>query len=492
MQAVFLLLSSGIRDQDQFTPLVMLPMYPKVLVLTPDLRLTANLLAQAAEVPKWQMISSSSMEDGKTQLLTQMPAALLLDCCSHMLQTELSGFLEWFVDNVNHPIQLVVLTDGQYPLSLALQIDELNATELVLPLMFEDLGNALTAENGDSAARTPHRAESRGLAAGGKTFLTRTPEMFGMVERLGQIAQHDVTILLVGETGTGKTTLARIIHELSRRKDKPCLTTACGALPQELIESELFGHVRGAFTGADQNKIGRFEAAEGGTLLLDEIDVLSPREQTRLLRVIETGEYEPVGSAVMRKADVRLIVASNVDLTKLAETKQFRSDLYYRLNVLEFDLLPLRDRRQDIVPLCLKFVAESCAAHGKTITHVSSRFLKLLRQYHWPGNLRELSNQIRRAVLLSSNGLLSADALSESFVDAARSQQPASRGATDLNGRGSGHLNQQLAKSEREILLEALRAHNNNRSATARALGISRVGFYKRMRRVGLMPPTET
>lgn len=461
----------------------------KVLVLTPDLRLNANLLEQAAELPEYQMISASSFADGKTQLLTQVPTALILDCGSHVLETELSGFLEWFIDNVNHPIQLIVLTDGQYPISLAFVIDKLKATELILPLMFEDLGNALASENGEFAPRIPRRMESRVLTVGGKSFETRTPKMFEMVERLGQIAQHDVTLLLIGETGTGKTTLARIVHGLSRRKEKTFLTTACGALPQELIESELFGHVRGAFTGADQNKIGRFEAAEAGTLLLDEIDVLSPREQTRLLRVIETGEYEPVGSAVTRKADVRLIVASNLDLTKLTEAKQFRSDLYYRLNVLEFELLPLRDRPQDIVHLSMKFVADSCAEHGKTITHVSSKFMKFLRQYHWPGNLRELSNQIRRAVLLSSNGLLSTDALSESLRNTARSQQPASVDTVELNGRGPGRLNQQLAKSEREIMQEALRQNNNNRSATARALGISRVGFYKRMRRIGLMPP---
>jgi len=464
--------------------------FPKVLVLTPDLRLNGNLLEQAAELPEFQMISAFSFADGKTQLLTEMPTALILDCCSHVLQKELSGFLEWFVDNVNHPIQLIVLTDGQYPISLALVIDELSATELILPLMFKDLGNALGGENRKFATRIPRRVESRVLTGGGKAFETRTPEMFEMVERLGQIAQHDVTLLLIGATGTGKTTLARIIHGLSRRKEKPFFTTACGALPQELIESELFGHVRGAFTGADQNKIGRFEAAEGGTLLLDEIDVLSLREQTRLLRVIETGEYEPVGSAVTRKANVRLIVASNLDLTSLAEAKQFRPDLYYRLSVMEFDLLPLRNRRQDIVPLSMKLVADSCVEHGKTITHVSSKFMKFLLQYHWPGNLRELSNQIRRAVLLSSHGLLSTDGLSASLLDAARSKQPASVDTVELNGRGPGRLNQQLSKSEREILQEALRENNNNRSATARALGISRVGFYKRMRRVGLMPPT--
>jgi DNA-binding NtrC family response regulator len=463
----------------------------RVLVFTPSTQLSATILEQANGVANWEVTFAFGIDEAKTQLLTQSSAVLLLDCCNHRLQSELSEFLNWFADHVNYSIHLVVLTNGQYPLSLVSQIDKLNATELSLPLMFEDLGKALTNHHAGLVERPPRIAETRELTADGITFATRTPEMFGMVERLGQIARHDVTLLLVGETGTGKTTLARIIHGLSERAGKKFLTTACGALPQELIESELFGHLRGAFTSADQNKIGRFEAAEGGTLLLDEIDVLSPREQTRLLRVIETGEYEPVGSTVTRKSNVRLIVASNVDLTKLSESKQFRSDLYYRLNVLEFQLLPLRDRRPDIVPLSMKFVAESCKEHGKTITHVASSFLKLLRQYDWPGNLRELSNQIRRAVLLSKNGLLSVDALSDAFLDAARNQKPRSGSGVELNGQSNGHLSHQLSKSEREILVEALRANNNNRSATARALGISRVGFYKRMRRVGLMPPLE-
>ena len=435
--------------------------------------------------------TTSSINECKALLLVRGPTTLILDCCTDSIQHDVKALLEWVGKEIRHAIRLVALSDGRYSKSLVAQIDQLGIHELRLPLLFEDVNRVLALNSENGAAQTPGPMETKALRANGTSFLTRTPEMFSMVDRLEQIARHDVTLLLIGETGTGKTYLAKLIHELSERNEGPFATTSCGALPPELIESELFGHVRGAFTSADRSKAGRFEAAEGGTLLLDEIDVLSPKEQTRLLRVIETGEYEPVGTTSTRQSNVRLIVASNVDLTSLTARGKFRSDLYYRLNVLEFHLLPLRERRRDIVPLAMGFIEESCAKHGVDITHVTCGFLKFLHQYEWPGNLRELSNQVRRAVLLSRNGVISADSLSESLLDAARNGSARPLNGSVVNNGQSGRLNQQLAKSEREILLDALRENNNNRSATARVLGISRVGLYKRMRRVGLMPPAQ-
>jgi transcriptional regulator with PAS, ATPase and Fis domain len=312
--------------------------------------------------------------------------------------------------------------------------------------------------------------------------------MFSMLETLEHISTHDVTLLFIGETGTGKTYLATLVHELSGRRNGRFLTTACGALPPDLIESELFGHVRGAFTSADRTKIGRFEAAEGGTLLLDEIDVLGAKEQVKLLRVIETGEYEPVGSAETKSSNVRLIVASNVDLKGLTEKDKFRSDLYYRLNVLEFHLLPLRERPMDLVPLAMEFLDESCDEHSIAVERVDVHFLRLLKHYHWPGNLRELKNQMRRAVLFSKNHLVTADVLSQALLSVPHDGTNGSS-TSQLPG---WNLNERMAQSEKEILEETLRAHNNNRTATARALGISRVGLYKKMRRFGLLPPKST
>jgi DNA-binding NtrC family response regulator len=226
------------------------------------------------------------------------------------------------------------------------------------------------------------------------TYRTYTPQVFQILEHLTRVAMHDVTILLVGETGTGKTTLARMVHDLSPRSQGRFYALACGALPPELIESELFGHVKGAFTGAERNKEGKFEIANSGTLLLDEIDCLDQNQQMKLLRVIETGEFERVGCNETQKTNARLIAAANLDLKGLVDQGQFRPDLYYRLSVLEFKVPPLRDRPYDIVPLTLGFVEEFREKHGITIRRIHPEFLQRLRFYDWPGNIRELKNHV--------------------------------------------------------------------------------------------------
>lgn len=313
------------------------------------------------------------------------------------------------------------------------------------------------------------------------TYRTYTPSMFAMIDQLVMMAGHDVTLLLIGETGTGKTTIARMIHELSPRRNETFMNVACGALPPDLIESELFGHVRGSFTSADRDKIGKFEAANAGSLLLDEIDALGPEQQAKLLRVIETGEFEQVGSNETRHSKTRLIVAANVDLKQLMERDEFRPDLYYRLNVLEFVIPPLRERPMDIVPLTLSFVQEFCAQHNVSIRRIHPDFLTVLKSYGWPGNIRELKNHVRRAVLFCQTGELTPQDLAMNLLQ--ESQQNAEAAKEEPNGT----LWEKVAKTEREILEEALKANDSNRTATARALGISRVGLYKKMKKYGMI-----
>lgn len=319
------------------------------------------------------------------------------------------------------------------------------------------------------------------LTGGDVALKTREPAFFEVLEDLKRIAHRDVTILIIGETGTGKTTLARIVHERSSRREHPFQHLACGALPGDLIESELFGHTKGAFTGADRNKIGRFQAAGKGTLLLDEIDVLDVKQQAKLLKVIETGEYEMVGSTEPLIAEARLITASNINLEDLTESSGFRSDLYYRLSVLEFRLFPLRERVIDIVPLAMQFVEECCTEHKIQIDYVHQEFLNALCQYKWPGNIRELKNHVRRAVLFAEDGCLRASDLSSKITQSLSEPTPV---AVELDERKS--LAMQVARSERELLMQALQANGNNRTRTAKALGISRVGLYKKLRRHGL------
>lgn len=322
-----------------------------------------------------------------------------------------------------------------------------------------------------------------------RRFETNTPRLRMMLSDLEVAARHDVTVLLIGETGAGKTFLSKLIHEISPRRNEPFLPVACGALPADLIESELFGHMKGAFTSAHADKEGKFIAARRGTILLDEIDVLGPEQQVKLLRVIESGEFEPVGSNRTHKSEARLIVASNVDLQPLVEKGRFRPDLYYRLNMLKFDVLPLRARQPDIIPLARKFVAEQSVKHGVAIDRIDESLFTALLRYPWPGNVRELEHVIQRAVIYCRDGVLSAHHMPAHIVMGVAG--PGNEGLP-INDRfmtgesASSSLNQQVAFSEREIIEQALFKNNHSRTNTARSLGISRVTLYNKMKKYGM------
>jgi transcriptional regulator with PAS, ATPase and Fis domain len=316
---------------------------------------------------------------------------------------------------------------------------------------------------------------------------TREPTLAAMLDDVEMVAAHDVTVMLVGETGSGKTTLAKLFHELSPRFDKSFLHVACGALPPTLIESELFGHIRGAFTGADRPKIGKFEAAGEGTILLDEIDTLSLEQQVKLLRVIESREFEPVGSNETRFLKARLIVASNVCLETLVETGRFRQDLYYRLNVLKFNLAPLRERAFDVTPLAMEFVQHAAKKCGIVVRGVHPQFIAALRAYHWPGNLRELNNCMERSVVLCRSGVLTPSCLPPAVL---RVERPVHRTAEESVAAAAPTLPDQVSASERTIIEEALRRHGYRRSPAAQELGVSRVTLYNKMKKHGLLSRT--
>ena len=314
---------------------------------------------------------------------------------------------------------------------------------------------------------------------------TKSAPLKVMPDDLTIAADHDGTILLLGETGSGNTFLSRLIHEASSRRDEPFLHIACGALPRELIESVLFGHAKGAFTSAHADQEGKFVAARKGTMLLDEIDVLGPEQQVKLLRVIETGEFEPVGSNQTLRSQARLVVASNLDLQPLVDQGRFRPDLYYRLNMLKFEIPPLRKRRIDIVPLAKQFIRKFQEKHGISIVRVEDSLLDALAGYPWPGNVRELENVIQRAVIYCRDGVLTARQLPDHIVAGAAG--PTNDPSVRLDGYREAEkqtLGRQIAMTEREIIEQALFQNDRSKTRTAKALGISRVTLYNKLKKL--------
>lgn len=321
-----------------------------------------------------------------------------------------------------------------------------------------------------------------------RRFETRSAELKQMLDDLMIAASHDVTILLIGETGSGKTFLSNLIHEASPRRQEPFIHIACGALPRELIESELFGHSKGSFTSAHADKEGKFVAARKGTMLLDEIDVLGPEQQVKLLRVIETGEFEAVGSNMTLKSQARLVVASNLDLEPLVEQGRFRPDLYYRLNMLKFEIPPLRRRKVDIIPMAKKFVARFSQKHAIQIHRIEDSALEALLSYPWPGNVRELEHVIQRAVIYCRNGVLTRESLPPHLLTG--KVGPANDPSVQLgqvSGTPGHSLERQVSLSEKEIIEQALFKNNFSRTRTAKDLGISRVTLYNKMKKYEML-----
>ncbi|HWL06886.1 MAG TPA: sigma-54 dependent transcriptional regulator [Planctomicrobium sp.] len=323
-----------------------------------------------------------------------------------------------------------------------------------------------------------------------RQFETRSPELKQMLDDLMIAAGHDVTILLIGETGSGKTFLSNLVHESSPRRSQPFLHIACGALPRDLIESELFGHVKGAFTSAHADKEGKFLAARRGTILLDEIDVLGPEQQVKLLKVIETGEFEPVGSNQTFRSQARLVVASNLDLQPLVEQGKFRPDLYYRLNMLKFEIPPLRKRKVDIIPLAKKFIKRFQVKHNIAVNHIDDSLLDAILSYPWPGNVRELEHVIQRAVIYCRNGVLSREHLPSHLLSG--HVGPTNDASVQLGTMGgsaskSHSLERQVSFTEKEIIEQALFKNNFSRTRTAVDLGISRVTLYNKMKKYEML-----
>jgi len=308
-------------------------------------------------------------------------------------------------------------------------------------------------------------------------MVSRSPAMQEIFKVLPLVADSDSTVLIQGETGTGKELMARAIHALSPRRDKPFKAIDCGALPDTLLESELFGYKAGAFTNATRNKPGRFALAQGGTLFLDEIGNVSPAFQVRLLRVLQERTFQPLGATKAVKVDVRVIAAANKDLAEMVKTGAFRSDLFYRINVVRLDLPPLRERKEDIPLLVNHFIARLNRLRGKAVAGMSQQTLTLLMSHDYPGNIRELENIIEHAFVMCPNGRLEPHCLPDGLISAV--PHPSAHGTLD----GA------IRSIEAQVILDALKRNHYNRLACARELGMHKSTLFRKIKQLGLALP---
>jgi two-component system response regulator AtoC len=319
------------------------------------------------------------------------------------------------------------------------------------------------------------RAKLAGVREGRKA-VGRDGKFLKVFETIDAVAPSRATVLITGESGTGKSMIARTIHESSPRKDRPFVEMNCGALPEGLLESELFGHAKGAFTGAISSRPGKFLSAEAGTLFLDEIGCASQAMQVRLLRVIQERRFEAVGSEETQEADVRLILATNEDLARRVEEGRFRRDLFYRISVVPIHLPSLRERIGDIPLLAMHFLKRFAEENQKGIRHIDDNAMTVLQAYHWPGNIRELENVVERGVILCRGDTITPRDLPSDLT----------RAATPEPGQVLP-LRKALEIPEREIIERTLRSHNWNRQETAAALMINRTTLFNKMRKYGLL-----
>ena len=325
--------------------------------------------------------------------------------------------------------------------------------------------------------RDSHEKRNPALPPNVPFLVGTTSRMKELVELVEAVADTPATVLITGESGTGKSLLARELTRRSTRADAPFVEVSCGALSESLLESELFGHVRGAFTGAEKDTPGKIGAADGGTIFLDEIGTASQRMQVKLLRFLQSMEYEPVGSSETVRSSARMILATNEQLEELVAEGRFREDLYYRVNVINIRMPALRERREDIPILAIAMLEEANIRLGKQVAGIHEEAMGLLRSHGWPGNIRELKNVIERAVLLCQGDMLTGEILSLS---------EGNQGRFSPENSPHGTLKEAMREPERQFIQQALLRCNGNRGDAAHVLGINRTTLYKKMKRLGL------
>lgn len=445
---------------------------------------SAEMMAALIASEKFTVATAHSLRDARRQLVLQPPDLVLLD----MMLPDGNG-MELFDDNSLLAQSEVVLITGHASLESSIQALRLGAVDyLIKPVNIAQLQGILSRVTPPSTLRAEVdtlNAEWQQTGHFGQLW-GRSAPMQRIYEQISRVAGTSVTVLVTGESGTGKEVVASIVHDLSRRRTRPFLAVNCGAISPNLIESEIFGHEKGSFTGAERQHQGFFERAHGGTLFLDEITEMPPELQVKLLRVLETGTFMRVGSTVVQETDVRIIAATNQPPEQAVADGKLREDLYYRLNVFPIALPPLRERSDDVALLAEHFLAKVCEKEGRN-KRFSPAALTRLTAYRWPGNVRELRNVVQRAYVMASGDIvtdewLPTDGPASSVIVPPRASSMAPVANVPEMATITIPLGTSMADAECLLILATLQHFNNQKERTAAVLGISLKTLYNRLK----------
>jgi DNA-binding NtrC family response regulator len=463
------------------------------ILLVDDDRHLAESMADWLSEMGYQIALAGSISEAKIQLSKATFDLLMTDL---RLGNE-DGFDLISHCKTQHPETAVLVMTGYATPDTAVEAVRAGAFDLLTkPLIDNELSLAIdrALDQRNVAIENEQLRRQLDQRSGMENILSHDYRMLKIFDTVDSVADARASILITGENGTGKSMIARAIHARSSRRSGPFIEVACGALPDTLLESELFGHVAGAYTGANTDRDGKFQLANGGTLFLDEIGTATPAMQVKLLRVLQEFQFERLGGTTTHSVDTRVILATNENLSMSVEKGTFRQDLFYRINVVNIELPSLRQRVGDLPLLVDHFLREAAETCGREMDCFNDEAINIMQDYHWPGNIRQLENVVERAVLLGRGPVLTAEDLPPELTGHSNEGFGLGDPVADVQairvGEVSGKsLREALEGPERQIILKSLKAHQWNRAATADALDINRTTLYKKMKRLGLDDP---